>query len=72
MPLATLYRLLAPGEPRPANVVRIRVPVKKWADCTRPKAGYRCGNAACSVAVLLIEVDNSTFCGPADSPSGQP
>jgi hypothetical protein len=44
-----LYRTLQPGEPRPANVVRLRIPIKECTDCQRPKAGYRCPNAACSV-----------------------
>jgi hypothetical protein len=44
-----LYRTLQPGEPRPANVLRLRVPIKDCTDCQRPKAGYRCRNAACSV-----------------------
>jgi hypothetical protein len=52
-----LYRILQPGEPRPDNVVRIGVPVKESADFHFPKAGYRCPNNACSVSVVLIEVD---------------
>jgi hypothetical protein len=58
---AMLYRVLQAREPRPANVVRIRVPVRKWADVQRPKAGYRCLNKACSVSVVLIEVDSTTL-----------
>jgi hypothetical protein len=56
-----LYRVLQPGEPRPANVVRIRVPVEKWADFDRPKAGYRCPIKACEVSAVLIETDKTTL-----------
>jgi hypothetical protein len=59
-----LYRTLQPGEPRPANVVRLRVPTKDCTDCHRPKAGYRCRNVACSVAVMLLEVDSTTLPHP--------
>jgi hypothetical protein len=61
---AKLYRVLPPGEERPADVIRVRVPVKEWHDFQRPKAGYRCRNAACSVAVVMIEVDSSTLPHP--------
>jgi hypothetical protein len=56
-----LYRTLRPGEPRPANVVRLRVPIKDCTDFVHPKAGYRCRNAACSVSVMLLEVDSTTL-----------
>jgi hypothetical protein len=59
-----LCRTLQPGEPPPANVVRLRVPTKDCADCMRPKAGYRCRNAACSVSVMLLEVDSTTLPHP--------
>jgi hypothetical protein len=59
-----LYRVLQPGEPRPANVVRNRVPVKKWADFQHPKASYRRPNDACSLSVVLIEVDTITLPHP--------
>jgi hypothetical protein len=58
---AKLYRVLGPDEPRPASTIRVRVPVEKWHDCQRPKAGYRCRNPACGVAVVLIEIDNTTL-----------
>ena len=63
-----LYRVLKPGETRPAKIVRIRVPVKKWADFDRPNAGYRCLNKACSVSVVLIEVDSTTLPHPRAAP----
>jgi hypothetical protein len=37
----------------------VRVQVKEWADCQRPKAGYRRKNTACSVQVVLMEVDTT-------------
>jgi hypothetical protein len=59
-----LYRTLQPGKPRPANVVRLRVPIKDCTDCQRPNAGYRCRNAACSVSIMLLEVDSTTLPHP--------
>jgi hypothetical protein len=44
--------------------VRLRIPSKDCSDCQRPKAGYRCRNAACSVSVMLLEVDSTTLPHP--------
>jgi hypothetical protein len=59
-----LCRDLKAGEPRPANLVRIRVPVKKRADFHYPKAGFRCPNKGCEVSVVLIEADTTTLPPP--------
>jgi hypothetical protein len=64
-----LYRTLQPGESRPANVLRLRVPTKDCTNGQRPKAGYRCPNAACSVAVMLLEVDSTTLPHPHAAPN---
>ena len=59
-----LYRVLRTDEPRPAKVVRICMPVKKWADFHYPKGGYRCPNKAWEVSVVMNEVATTTLPHP--------
>jgi len=69
MPTRKVYRTLQPGEPRSPHLVRVRVPVAKYADHRRPKAGYRRANATCSVTVVLVEVDCTTLLRTRERPT---
>jgi hypothetical protein len=61
---ANLYRPLRPGETPPPGAVRVRLPVERPADPTRPKAGHRCRSPVCAATLVLVETDFDRFATP--------